>query len=129
MSNEFIDTCKHIGEGWNNRTGWIFPPFPPVPDDVLALAINSEASELSDWDIEDLLIDLGFTPSYRHLGLNDAKPYDPTSLVFYLRSYRKDDPQINHDIGLLLTGGIPASALLIVTHRLYCAVMGLRRDR
>lgn len=125
---EFRDSCKLLGSVWNRREGWTCPAFPDVPAGTLALSIYSTISGWSDWDIEDRLIELGFAPSYRHLGMNIPNPDDPTTCVFFLRKYLEDDPTINEHIGQLIAGGIPASGLLILDHDIYCSIMQLPRE-
>ena len=120
---EFNDSCKILGSVWNKWQGWTCPPFPDVPKGTIALSIYSRIAGWNDWDIEDKLIEIGFHPSYRHLGLNNPVKKDPTTCVFFLRKYLHDDPLINTHVGQLLAGGIPASGLLVISHKVYCAIM------
>lgn len=120
---EFNDSCKVIGSVWNKRQGWTCPPFPDVPKKTMALSIYSKITGWNAWEIEDKLIELGFQPSYRYLGLNNPVPKDPTTCVFFLRKYLEGDPLMNAHIGQILTGGIPASGLLVISHKVYCAIM------
>lgn len=121
---EFNDSCKVIGSVWNKRQGWTCPPFPDVPKKTIALCVysTSKITGWNDWALEDKLIELGFQPSFRHLGLNNPVPKDPTTCVFFLRKYLEGDPLINAHIGQLIAGGIPASSLLVISHKVYCAI-------
>ena len=120
---DFRDSCKIIGSVWNRKQGWTCPPFPDVPDKTIALSVYSTLAGWKAWEIEDKLIELGFQPSYRHLGLNNPVPKDPTTCVFFIRKYLYDDPLLNEHASQIISGGIPAGGLLIVSHKVYCAIM------
>ncbi len=125
-----IDSAKTLGKIWSDKRGWHYLPFPDVPARSLALCVHSEIPGLSDWEIEDKLIELGFNPSYRHLGLNNPRDdQDPTSLVFFIRKHRRDDPALDAAILTLIKGGIPPRAIWTLSHKVYCAVMQLPMDR
>ncbi len=121
--SDFKDSCKILGSVWNRREGWTCPPFPDVPAKSLALSVYSTIAGWKAREIEDSLIELGFQPSYRHLGLNNPIPKDPTTCVFFVRKYLDNDPLLNEHACRILAGGIPPSGLLIVSHKLYCAIM------
>ncbi|HBL11381.1 MAG TPA: hypothetical protein DD379_08235 [Cyanobacteria bacterium UBA11162] len=125
-----IDSSKISGRIWDCKQGWLMPKFPDVPAKFLALCVNNRISGWSDWQVENKLIELGFQPSYRHLGANNPRDrQDATSLVFFIRKYRRNDPEMDAVILSLIEGGIPPRAILIITHRLYCSIMGLPMDR
>ncbi len=130
MKEDFIDSAKTLGRIWSDNRGWHHLPFPDIPAKTLALCVHAEVTDWSDEDIEDKLIELGFQPSYRYLGLNNPRDkQDPTSLVFFIRKYRKNDPELDAAILALIQGGIPPQAIWTLSHKVYCAVMGLPMDR
>ena len=124
-----IDSTQVPGRIWDCKKGWLLPKFPDVPARFLALCVNSHIPGWSDWQVEEKLLELGFLPSYRQLGENNPRDrQDATSLLFFLRKYRRGDSEMDAAILSLIQGGIPASAILVITHRLYCSVMGLPCD-
>ncbi|MEQ9486329.1 hypothetical protein [Coleofasciculus sp. F4-SAH-05] len=128
--NDFSDSAHTLGTVWSRTHGWHKPPFPDVPAKFVALAVSSYIRNLSDWEIEDKLKELGFNPSYRWLGANNPKDKSqPTQLLFFLRKYNRDDPECDEAIKTLIDGGIPPRAIMIITHKLYCAAVGSQCDR
>lgn len=127
---EYIDTANHIGRIWSASRGWHHLPFPDIPAKFVALCVNNKISGMTDREIENKLTELGFNPSYRYLGLNNPKDKnDPTSLLFFLRKYKRDDQEMDQAILTLIRGGIPPRAIVVITHKLYCAALGIGCDR
>ncbi|MBE9129512.1 MULTISPECIES: hypothetical protein [unclassified Coleofasciculus] len=128
--NDFSDRANHIGTIWSRQHGWHMPPFPDVPAKYVALCVNNKISGMTDRGIEKKLIELGFNPSYRYLGSNNPRDKnDPTSLLFFLRKYNRDDQAMDEAIMSLINGGIPPRAIVVITHKLYCAILGIGCDR
>ncbi len=128
--NDFLDTSNRVGTIWSRTHGWHLPPFPDVPAKFIALAVSPHIYATSDWEIEERLKELGFNPSYRFLGANNPNDKtEPTQLLFFLRKFSRDDEECDKAIMTLIQGGIPPRAIIVLTHKLYCAAAGLPCDK